>query len=90
DALTAARTREGPRSAVDAVRGVRAGGSLVVIAAGDADLGRIASVRARFDRVVVLRVRAAEPASAPPGVHMIDVADLDGLAEAWRRLGSAR
>ncbi|MEU5987729.1 DUF58 domain-containing protein [Spirillospora sp. NPDC047418] len=90
DALTAARTQEGPRSAVDAVRGVRAGGSLVVVAAGDADLGGIASVRARFDRVVVLRVRAAEPAPAPPGVHLIDVADLDGLAESWRRLGGAR
>ncbi|MFB4309105.1 DUF58 domain-containing protein [Actinomadura sp. GTD37] len=90
DALTSAATQEGAGSAVDAVRGVRAGGSLVVVAAGDAELGRIASVRARFDRVVVLRVRPAAPASAPPGVQLIDVPDLDGLAEAWRRLGSAR
>ncbi|WP_021600029.1 DUF58 domain-containing protein [Actinomadura welshii] len=90
DRLTAVQPREGPRSAVDAVRRVPAGGSLVVVANGDAELGRIASVRSRFDRVVVLRVRPPEPASAPPGVQVVDVADLDGLAEAWRRLGSVR
>ncbi|NVI87234.1 DUF58 domain-containing protein [Actinomadura sp. BRA 177] len=85
DALTSAATEEGTRSAVDAVRSVRAGGSLVVITNADAEMGRIASVRSRFDRVVVLRVRPAGPASAPPGVQVIDVADLDGLAESWRR-----
>ncbi|MFA1545360.1 DUF58 domain-containing protein [Actinomadura chokoriensis] len=90
DALTSVGTEEGARSAVDAVRGVRAGGSLVVVTAGDAEMGRIASVRSRFDRVVVLRVRPAEPATVPPGVQLIDLAELDGLAESWRRLGSAR
>ncbi|MFA1538989.1 DUF58 domain-containing protein [Actinomadura monticuli] len=90
DALTSVGTDEGARSAVDAVRGVRAGGSLVVVTGGDAEMGRIAAVRSRFDRVVVLRVRPAGPVPAPPGVHLIDVADLDGLAESWRRLGSAR
>lgn len=90
DRLTSVAPKEGPRSAVDAVRRVRAGGSLVVVASGGAELGRIASVRSRFDRVVVLRVRPPEPASAPPGVHVIDLADLDGLAESWRRLGSVR
>ncbi|XRQ13675.1 DUF58 domain-containing protein [Actinomadura welshii] len=59
-------------------------------AVGDAELGRIAAVRSRFDRVVVLRVRPAGPAAAPPGVQLIDVADLDGLAESWRRLGRTR
>ncbi|MFC4051802.1 DUF58 domain-containing protein [Actinomadura syzygii] len=90
DRLTAVAPKEGPRSAVDALRRVRAGGSLVVVASGTAELGRIASVRSRFDRVVVLRVRPSGPASAPPGVHVIDLADLDGLAESWRRLGSVR
>ncbi|MEO3825147.1 DUF58 domain-containing protein [Actinomadura sp. B10D3] len=90
DRLTAVQPEDGPRSTVDAVRRVPAGGSLVVVANGGAELGRIASVRSRFDRVVVLRVRPPEPASAPPGVQVVDVADLDDLAESWRRLGSAR
>ncbi|MFI0407490.1 DUF58 domain-containing protein [Actinomadura sp. 3N508] len=90
DRLTSVTTREGPQSTVDAVRRVRAGGSLVVVTSGAAELGRIAAVRSRFDRVVVLRVRPPEPASAPPGVHLIDFGDLDGLAESWRRLGSVR
>ncbi|TYB42754.1 DUF58 domain-containing protein [Actinomadura chibensis] len=90
DRLTAVAPKEGPRSAVDAVRRVHAGGSLVVVASGAAELGRIAAVRSRFDRVVVLRVRPTGPAPAPPGVHVIDLADLDGLAESWRRLGSVR
>ncbi|WP_433472928.1 DUF58 domain-containing protein [Spirillospora sp. CA-142024] len=90
DRLTAVRTEEGPMSTVDAVRRVRAGGSLVVVTNGAAELGRIASVRSRFDRVVVLRVRPPGPAAAPPGVQLVDFADLDGLAESWRRLGSVR
>ncbi|MER7546628.1 DUF58 domain-containing protein [Actinomadura sp.] len=85
DALTAVGTDDGRRSAVDAVRSVRPGGSLVVVTNGDAEMGRIASVRPRFDRVVVLRVRPDGPASAPPGVLAVDVDDLDGLAESWRR-----
>ncbi|MEW2358339.1 DUF58 domain-containing protein [Spirillospora sp. NPDC029432] len=90
DRLTAVAPAEGPRSLLDAVRRVRAGGSLVVVASGGADLGRIAAVRGRFDRVVVLRVRPREPASAPPGVHLVDFGDLDALAAAWRRLGRSR
>ncbi|MEU8307000.1 DUF58 domain-containing protein [Actinomadura sp. NPDC048955] len=90
DRLTSVQTREGPRSAVDAVRRVRPGGSLVVITPDAAELGRIAAVRSRFDRIVVLRVRPREPAAAPPGVQIVDFTDLEGLAEAWRRLGSAR
>ncbi|NDU77231.1 DUF58 domain-containing protein [Actinomadura sp. DSM 109109] len=90
DRLTSVQTREGPRSAVDAVRRVRPGGSLVVITPDAAELGRVAAVRGRFDRIVVLRVRPEATAAAPPGVQLVDFADLDGLAEAWRRLGSAR
>lgn len=90
DRLTTVGTREGPQSTMDVVRRVRAGGSLVVVTTGAAELGRIAAVRSRFDRVVVLRVRPPEPASAPPGVQLIDFGDLDGLAESWRRLGSVR
>ncbi|WP_339154062.1 DUF58 domain-containing protein [Actinomadura luteofluorescens] len=90
DRLTSVQTREGPRSAVDAVRRVRPGGSLVVITPDAAEFGRIAAVRSRFDRIVVLRVRPREPTAAPPGVQIVDFTDLEGLAEAWRRLGSAR
>ncbi|GAA4387211.1 hypothetical protein GCM10023088_59090 [Actinomadura verrucosospora] len=90
DRLTAVRTREGAGSVVDAVRRVRPGGSLVVITPDAAELGRIAAVRSRFDRIVVLRVRPGGPAAAPPGVQLVDFADLEGLAEAWHRLGSAR
>ncbi|TDD73243.1 DUF58 domain-containing protein [Actinomadura darangshiensis] len=90
DHLTAVQTKDAPQSTVDAVRRVRAGGSLVVVTTGSAELGRIASVKGRFDRVLVLRVRPSEPASAPPGVQLIDFADLDALAESWRRLGSVR
>ncbi|WP_207947095.1 DUF58 domain-containing protein [Actinomadura sp. 7K507] len=90
DRLTSVGTREGPQSTIDVVRRVRAGGSLVVVTSGAAELGRIASVRSRFDRVVVLRVRPSGPVPALPGVHLLDFADLDGLAESWRRLGSVR
>ncbi|WP_242906836.1 DUF58 domain-containing protein [Actinomadura terrae] len=89
DRLTPVMPEPGP-AALDAVRRVRAGGSLVVVAPGAAELGRIAALRSRFDRVVVLRVRPDGPAAAPPGVHLLDFGDLDGLAEAWRRLGTAR
>jgi uncharacterized protein (DUF58 family) len=90
DRLTAVQPQEGPQSTVDAVRRVRPGGSLVVVTNDTAELGRIASVRSRFDRIVVLRVRPSGPAAAPPGVQMVDFADLDALAESWRRLGSVR
>lgn len=90
DRLTAVTTQECPRSTMDVVRRVRAGGSLIVVTPGEAELGRIAAVRSRFDRVVVLRVRPAGPAPAPPGVRLADVTDLDALPDTWRRLGSTR
>ncbi|MDL4774647.1 DUF58 domain-containing protein [Actinomadura xylanilytica] len=90
DRLTRVAPEPGPGSVVDAVRRVRAGGSLVVVASGGADLGRIAAVRKRFDRVVVLRVRPDRPASAPPGMQLIDFADLDALAASWPLLGRSR
>ncbi|MFG2089819.1 DUF58 domain-containing protein [Spirillospora sp. NPDC048824] len=90
DRLTSVATQEGPQSTMDAVRRVRAGGSLVVVTSGAVELGEVAAVRNRFDRVVVLRVRPPEAAPAPPGVQVIDFADLDGLAESWRWLGRVR
>ncbi|GAA2416883.1 DUF58 domain-containing protein [Actinomadura vinacea] len=89
DGLTAVAPAAGPHSTVDVVRRVRAGGSLVVVTPGAAELDRIAAVRGRFDRVVVLRVRPDGPASAPPGVRLLDFGDLDGLAAAWNRQGRA-
>ncbi|WP_067457679.1 DUF58 domain-containing protein [Actinomadura macra] len=90
DRLTAVMPEPGPRSTLDVVRRVRAGGSLVVVTSGDAELSRVAAVRGRFDRVVVLRVRPQGPAPEPPGVQLIDFGDLDALAESWRRLGGTR
>jgi uncharacterized protein (DUF58 family) len=89
DRLTTVAPEDGAVSAVDAVRRVRSGGSLVVVtggAAGARDLGAIASVRGRFDRVVVLRVRPSGPVAAPPGVHVLDVADLDALQSGWAQV----
>ncbi|MEU8797639.1 DUF58 domain-containing protein [Spirillospora sp. NPDC048819] len=90
DRLTSVGTQERPQSAMDAVRRVRAGGSLVVVTSGAVELGEVAAVRNRFDRVVVLRARPPGPVSAPPGVQVIDFGDLDGLAGSWRRLGRVR
>jgi uncharacterized protein (DUF58 family) len=91
DRLTAVTPSGGSRSTEDVARRVRAGGSLVVVTHSDADLGRVAAVRSRFDRILVLRVRPREPAPAPPGVHVLDFADLDGLRSAWNaHVGRAR
>ncbi|REE94998.1 DUF58 domain-containing protein [Thermomonospora umbrina] len=85
DRLTAVTPAEGPQTPADVVRRVRPGGSLVVVAPGDTDLSRIATVRGRFDRVAVLRVRPRGPAAVPPGLTVLDFGDLDELAGAWRR-----
>ncbi|WP_051299973.1 DUF58 domain-containing protein [Actinomadura rifamycini] len=90
DRLTGVAARECPQPTMDVVRRVRAGGALVAVTPGDAELGRIAAVRGRFDRVVVLRVRPPGPVPAPPGVRVADVAALDDLPETWRRLGAVR
>jgi uncharacterized protein (DUF58 family) len=76
---------EGADSVIDVVRGVRAGGSLVVLAPGGADLDRITAVRNRFERVVCLRIRPGGSGPSLPGVTLIDVNDLDELAVAWQR-----
>ncbi|SEG05688.1 Uncharacterized conserved protein, DUF58 family, contains vWF domain [Thermomonospora echinospora] len=85
DRLTGAAPAAGAWSAPDVARRVRPGGSLVVITPGEPDLGGIAAVRARFDRVWVLRVRPRGAAAVPPGVTVVDFGDLDDLTAAWRR-----
>jgi hypothetical protein len=85
DRLARVRPAEGPDSPVEIVRRVRAGGSLVVLMPGGADLSRITAVRNRFDRVVCVRVRPDGPAPGLPGVTILDMSDLDGLAAAWQR-----
>ncbi|MCW2918983.1 MAG: hypothetical protein JWN52_7051 [Actinomycetia bacterium] len=86
DWLARVALAESPHSTVDLVRRVRAGGSLVVVVPGDAELSRIAVVRHRFDRVVVLRVSARPgPQARMPGVTIIDVPGLDEFAASWRR-----
>ncbi|MBO2453761.1 DUF58 domain-containing protein [Actinomadura barringtoniae] len=90
DRLTKVMPDAAAQPVLDLIRRVRPGGSLVVITGRGTDLGRIAAVRSRFDRIVVLRVRPPEPASAPPGVHLIDFTDLEELAHAWQRAGRGR
>lgn len=90
DQLTKVMPAEGAQPVLDVVRRVRPGGSLVVVTSGTADLSRIAAVRSRFDRIVVLRVRPAESALAAPGVQLVDFGDLEGLANGWQRLGRSR
>ncbi|MEU5879111.1 DUF58 domain-containing protein [Spirillospora sp. NPDC047279] len=90
DHLTRVMPAAGAQPVLDVVRRVRPGGSLVVVTSGRSDLGRIATVRGRFDRVVVLRVRPESEAVAPPGVHLVDFGDLETLANAWQYLGRRR
>ncbi|MQY09575.1 DUF58 domain-containing protein [Actinomadura macrotermitis] len=90
DRLTRVGREPGPASLLDALRRVRPGGSLVVILQDGAESGRVAAVRARFDRVVVVRVRPDGPAPAPPGVPVAEIADLEELAAAWPLLGRGR
>jgi uncharacterized protein (DUF58 family) len=85
DRLARVEPAEGPDSTVDIVRRVRAGGSLIVVTPGGADLSRISAVRNRFDRVVCVRVRPDGPAPGLPGVTVVDVRELDELAAAWQR-----
>ncbi len=93
DALALAEpARDGEETfAIDAIRAVRAGGSLVAVA-GEltaAELGALGSARRRFHRVVLVRIcpgpGAAAPDPAPPGVTAMDIADLRELAALWPR-----
>ncbi|MFC0040171.1 DUF58 domain-containing protein [Actinomadura rayongensis] len=80
----------GDRSVTDALRGAPGGGSLVVVVQDGAALARLGAVRARYDRVVALRVRPGDGAPVPPGVQAAEVADLDALKAAWPLLGRGR
>src|SRR5206468_1559922 len=78
DALSRLEPADAADSAVDSVRRIPAGGSLVLIVPSGADLHRLAAVRARFDRVVVLAV-GHTPTPAPAGIAVLDVPALDDL-----------
>jgi uncharacterized protein (DUF58 family) len=78
---------------VESMRPGRSGGSLSVVTgrADPAELERLASVRARFDRTVLVRTGTDLP-PLPAGlpVTAIEAPDLDGFAAAWRRLAGSR
>jgi len=84
DALARLTTGPAPESAVDAVRRVPAGGSLVVVVPAGTDLTRLPAVRSRFDRVLALAIGSA-PTAAPAGIGVVEVSDLDALPAAWTR-----
>ncbi|MCF2526734.1 DUF58 domain-containing protein [Yinghuangia soli] len=71
--------------ALDALERVRSGDTLVVVAGTELPLPdeRLARLRGRFDRMIVVRVGSG--AGAPHGVPSLLVDRLDDLVPAWRR-----
>jgi uncharacterized protein (DUF58 family) len=84
DTLARLTTGPAPESAVDAVRRVPAGGSLVVIVPAGTDLTRLPAIRSRFDRVVPLAI-GPTPTAAPAGISVLEIPDLETLPAAWTR-----
>lgn len=84
----------GPASLVQVIPALRpggSGGSLTVVTGrcDPAELDRLAAVRARFDRALLVRVGAdLPPLPATLPVTPLDANDLAGFTAAWRR-GSA-
>jgi uncharacterized protein (DUF58 family) len=79
--------------ALDTARRARTGGSLVLVtgAADPDELGAVASVRRRFERVVLIRAGVGPDApGAPAGVDVIDAAGPEDLTAGWRREARAR
>lgn len=85
DRLSFLQPADSPHTAIDVVRRVRAGGSLVVVTGGENELTGVGAVRRRFDRAVCLRIRPQHPSPPLPGVSVIDLDGLDALAARWSR-----
>ncbi|MFI9558078.1 DUF58 domain-containing protein [Nonomuraea endophytica] len=71
----------GTSGVTEAVRLARGGGSLVVITADPAEVGRCAGVRRRFDRVICVYLGPGRPAT--PGVTLVPMSDLTTLPLSW-------
>lgn len=71
--------------AIDAIRQIRTGGSLIVVSGEltPAELGALGAVRRKFDRAILIRVRPGP--KPPPGIVAMDIGDLGELLRAWRR-----
>lgn len=84
-ALVQARTSgaAGASGVTEALRTARGGGSLVLVTADPAEVGRAAGVRRRFDRVICVYVGAGPAPAAPPGVSVVRVSSLEELPVAW-------
>ncbi|WP_157245775.1 DUF58 domain-containing protein [Nonomuraea typhae] len=76
-----ALVRAGAAGVTEAIRLAGGGGSLVVVTADPAEVGRCAGVRRRFDRVVCVYLGHGRPAT--PGVTVVPMPDLDALAQSW-------
>lgn len=91
-ALLAPEPDRSPAGALDALRRTRAGGLLVLITglAQRQEVGRLAVLRSRFDRLVVVRVGAGSedqgglPAGLP-GVAWIDAGSPAELVAGWQQ-----
>ncbi|MFI6595573.1 DUF58 domain-containing protein [Nonomuraea sp. NPDC050536] len=71
----------GTAGVTEAVRVARGGGSLVLVTADPAEVGRAAGVRRRFDRVICVYLGPGHPTA--PGVTVAPIPDLPALPLAW-------
>ncbi|NUU22824.1 MAG: DUF58 domain-containing protein, partial [Streptomycetaceae bacterium] len=73
--------------ALDVLERLREGDTLVVVTGTGVGLpaDRLARLRGRFDRMIVVRAGAADGGPTPLGVPLLTIEHLDDLAPAWRR-----
>ncbi len=83
DRLALLNAGDVPHAALEVARRVRAGGSLVVLTGARGEISRAGSLRRRFDRVVVVRIRPEAPGPGLAGIALIEMADLEELRAAW-------
>ncbi|GAA1696640.1 hypothetical protein GCM10009733_109970 [Nonomuraea maheshkhaliensis] len=73
----------GSSGVTEALRTARGGGSLVLVTGDPVEVGRVAGVRRRFDRVICVYVGSGPAPAAPPGVSVVRVSSLEELPVAW-------
>jgi uncharacterized protein (DUF58 family) len=85
--LVSADPRHSLTDALDILERLREGDTLIVVTGTRLVLpaDRLGRLRGRFGRMIVVRAGAAEDESAPLGVPMLTLHDVEDLAPAWRR-----
>ncbi|NUR86944.1 MAG: DUF58 domain-containing protein, partial [Nonomuraea sp.] len=72
----------GTASVTEAVRLAKGGGSLVLVTADPQEVGRLAGVKRRFDRVLCVYLGEGHPAA--PGVTVYPITELESLTGSFR------